>query len=154
MKHMVNKKEIPSWCLYFFACLIAGICWLQLSTDSYLRGWDSYYYALQIDTWFKKGALKYPDGNLVHLLVTPFKYLGLSAEASLRLWVSLTTFIFLASVARLTQFLKSPASILFIFSWAAISPMLVYISIALPKTFAMSAATDGFSEMISFFITI
>lgn len=133
---MQAQPSLPTKWLYGISFLLSAAIAFQLFSDEFLRGWDSYYYALQIDAWFKNGFLKYPDGNLVHLLVTPLKLFGLGAENTLRLWVSLSQFLFLVSFIRLLRFIKTQDYVLFIFSWAALSPLLMYISLALPKTFA------------------
>lgn len=126
--------------LSLFFSILVGI---QLFQGASLRGWDGYYYALQIDSWFRTGTVQHPDGNLIFLLVTPLKWLGLNAENALRVWQAFSLFLFLASFSWILRTVKNVSCAWIAFSWAVLSPMLAYLDISFPKMFAFLICFNG-----------
>jgi hypothetical protein len=131
-----NKQNIVFiWITLSAALFLSVTIGLQLLGDKFLRGADAYYYALQALSWFDTGEVRIPDSNIIHRITGMFQYLGLNAETSLKLWISVSYFLFLSSFILLLKDFKSKLFAALIFAWAALSPSILFICIELPKTF-------------------
>ncbi len=132
---MQQESAFPVRWRYFMVFVVCAYTLAQLFADPYLRSWDSYYYVLQLDTLFKTGVLQYPDGNLLSYILYPLKYLGFGAENALRLWMAFSFLLYMLPLVWMTRRFKMSEAVLFLLTWALMSPTLVYISLGLPKMF-------------------
>ncbi|MDR1695412.1 MAG: hypothetical protein LBR69_02090 [Endomicrobium sp.] len=117
------------------ALSLSAMLLFQLLGDEFLRGSDAYYYALQALSLFKTGEVRIPDSNIIHRIARLLQYSGLSAEMSVKAWTAASYFLFLSSFVLLLKDFKSKIFAVLIFSWAALSPSILFICIELPKTF-------------------
>lgn len=112
----------------------------NLGGDSLLRGSDAYYYALQAEYFAKTGAVKIPDSSLVHQVTGRLRKAGMSAENTLRIWQSVSLFLFFAAMFALLRWwnreLPFWASLLLVY--LGISPSLLFMAIEFPKFFSMA----------------
>ena len=110
--------------------------WPQLAGDTFLRGFDAYYYAVQADWLFRTGHVRVPDSSLIHYLTAGLMHLGLSAEQALKLWACASLFLFCSALAFFPR-ARAARSIGFVLlCWAAASPALLFTALEFPKTFA------------------
>lgn len=121
---------------YVISFALSGWMALQLLGEPFLRGWDSYFYALRTQAWFVQGAWQLADGNMLHLLLTPFHWLGIGVADALRLWQALSFFLLSIPFILLLRQFRSAVWATVLFAWFLFSPVMMYVDIALMKTMA------------------
>lgn len=131
-----NTYIVPSWFFYFISLSVCCITLYYLWNEPFLRGWDSYFYALKINTWFVRGTWQFSGGNILYLLLTPLHWLGLGAEDALRCWQSFSLFLLTIPFIWQLRSFKSSVLAIILFAWILFSPTLIYIEIGLMKTMA------------------
>jgi hypothetical protein len=102
-------------------------------SNSYLRGCDAYYYALQCDWLVKHDSLRIPDISVVFSIMALFQHMGLNSESAVKLWACLS--IGFAWLVGFTYLRRNISGVLLIplGLWFTFSPSLVFLSIEFPK---------------------
>ena len=129
----MKKTKKNKWFL-LSSLLCACSLSVYLIRQEYLVGWDGYYYALRAQQGFDFTAIKQMGGNLVYLFLLPFTQLGLRPETALGVWTGVATWLYLYSLILFTSRLYSSVR-WFVFTWAALSPSLLCLSVSFPKMF-------------------
>ena len=118
------------------ALAASAMLYAQLTADTWLRGFDAYYYAVQADWLVRTGALRIPDSSPVHYFVAALQLAGLGTENALRLWVSASLALFCLTL--LVPLRKcSPRLLVLVFVWALLSPTLLFTAVELPRNFVI-----------------
>lgn len=132
----MERKLSPVLMGFFYGLSFVLSAWmaLQLLGEPFLRGWDSYFYALRTQAWFVQGAWQLADGNMLHLLLTPFHWLGIGVADALRLWQALSFFLLSIPFILLLRQFRSAVWATVLFAWFLFSPVMMYVDIALMKT--------------------
>lgn len=143
---MSNKIIVYYGAILFMVSLIVG---MQLLDDSYLRGPDAYYYALQADHWATTGNVKIPDSSYIHRVHGLMQRFGLGSENAIRIWsiillfgLGLTTLLIMRS-----RFNLSIVAIVII--WMTLSPSLLFVVIEFPKLFTLLLILPVILKIIS-----
>lgn len=116
-------------------CAGAGLS-LALSRDAFLRGSDSYYYALQSDHWAATGEVKIPDSSPLHRFNGLLIRAGLNGESAIRLWVGLSLTALGAAAAWLVARQKASLILIAVFLWLLLSPSALFTALEFPKMFS------------------
>lgn len=132
---MTHKSLSPLWFFILASISVGTLCCVQFYGNEFLQGWDAYYYLLKTTAWFKHNQWAVADGNFVHLLLSPFKWLGFSPQQAWQLWTGVSIICFLLSFSKNVRTIKKPVWAAVIFTWAALSPSLFYLAVDFPKTF-------------------
>lgn len=129
------KHLPPRWFFVLVSFAAGALCCVQFYGNTFLHGWDAYYYLLKTAAWFEHHQWAVADGNFVHLLLSPFKWLGFSPQQTWQLWPGVSIICFLLSFYKNIRFIKNPVWATVIFAWAVLSPSLFYSAVNFPKTF-------------------
>lgn len=116
--------------------VVSLVLYIILYHNKYLLGYDSYYYALQADWWFKTGHVRIPDSSFIHRAAGLLMFTGVNAETAVRIWMSFSVFLFLATFVLALRRCKSEMLALILFCIAVVSPSMLFIAIEFPKTFS------------------
>ncbi len=108
----------------------------QLSQDTFLRGPDAYYYALQADYWATTGNVKIPDSSIVHRINGLLTRAGMGAETAIRLWTCLALLI-LGLLSGLLLRHSNTFLMVSVTGWLLLSPSLLFIAIEFSTLFSM-----------------
>ena len=136
----MNKKSIPrkSW-LILLPVLLSTLLvarFISLSRATYLQGADAYYYALQIRSLLKTGALEIPDASPIYGLMALGVRLGLGIERSIILWtllIQLLAAVNLLFAVRVIHGRDRWIGGWLLAAWAILSPTLSFTCIEFPK---------------------
>jgi len=125
--------------LFFILILVGSSLFLYntLSKDSYLRGADAYYYAVQAKYYATTGHVRIPDSSPVHRLTGALQKAGLSTEQAIRFWIVVSLFLFGLSAGGLVFLGRRPEVLSFLLLLGILlSPSLLFTAIEFPKIFS------------------
>ncbi len=131
-------RKIFSLSLFVFALLACALLFCQLNQDTFLRGADAYYYALQSHYWALTGAVKIPDSSFIHVLNGLLERQGYSGETTLRFWQCFSLFISFLSFFCLYLYSsrKWDWLVLLLFWIWIFSPTQLFAALEFPKMFS------------------
>jgi len=115
--------------------VVTTALWVQLNQDTYLRGPDAYYYALQADYWATTGKVKIPDSSIIHRINGQMQRFWLETETAIRTWIVISIFLLVGITIYLFKSKNLLISALTI-CWLILSPSLLFVAIEFPKLFA------------------
>lgn len=131
--NLKNFKTYPSWFLGgFFFCFSSILHFHFLNQSEFATGWDSYFYIIQIKSFFEEGSMHSNDVSLIYPFYFCLYFLIENYELSFKVGSALLVGLYTLSLF-LVGLEKSKPSAFLLVSWSLASPHLTYFSSQYPK---------------------
>lgn len=131
-----NLKDInnyPPWILGGFFFILSSILHFHfLNQSEFATGWDSYFYIIQIKSFFEEGKMHSNDVSLIYPFYFCLYFLIENYELSFKIGSALLVGLYTLSLFSV-GLEKSKSTAFLLVSWSLASPHLTYFSSQYPK---------------------
>lgn len=130
---MKDFKTYPSWIFGGFFFLFSSILHFYfLNKSEFATGWDSYFYIIQIKSFFEEGSMHSNDVSLIYPFYFCLYFLIENYELSFKIGSALLVGLYTLSLF-FVGLEKSKSTAFLLVSWSLASPHLTYFSSQYPK---------------------